>query len=298
MGVFANLIPGIREVRAPLAAGGITLLTIALVIEPQVPDRGSATGLAASIIAVAEGMGPVGRGVVVSFAAYLIGSVLQGASASIYFVASFARIGSSPASDVLEGESQLEPAMRDRVADAFSEIEESFGWDPRAMAKAGHLKELDSFQVLNAIVARDAKGNDGGERLYESDVEAISVPLAQRIVRERRTIRLRLLGAEPEWYGLVDRLQAEADLREAILVPLLALGAVCAVRAPNPIAAVSIFAGVVVFTRILFVQADRSRRRANYALIDGVAVGRVQAPAFERFEADLATALARAKSMS
>jgi hypothetical protein len=72
LGVFANLIPGVREVRAPLAAGGILLLALALAIEPYVPDRDSATGLAASLIALNEGLGPVGRGVVVAFAAYLI----------------------------------------------------------------------------------------------------------------------------------------------------------------------------------------------------------------------------------
>jgi hypothetical protein len=76
--VLANLLPGVRELRAPLAAGYIWLLAGWLVAQPHVPSRSDATGPLAAIYDLGDAVSAVGLGVAVSFVAYLLGAVSEG----------------------------------------------------------------------------------------------------------------------------------------------------------------------------------------------------------------------------
>jgi hypothetical protein len=46
--VLTSLLPGLRELRAPLSAGVLWLLAIWFLAEPSVPDAEDATGIVAS----------------------------------------------------------------------------------------------------------------------------------------------------------------------------------------------------------------------------------------------------------
>lgn len=76
MSFFGSLIPGIREIRAPLIAGYLWLICGWLLIEPHAPspDGNRVYGRIAELTEVA---GPVGRVIAISIAAYLIGSLIQ-----------------------------------------------------------------------------------------------------------------------------------------------------------------------------------------------------------------------------
>jgi hypothetical protein len=76
--VLSALLPGVRAVRAPLAAGFILFLAIWLAVEPSVPQRSAdATGIWASLVRLDTVASTAVVVAIVSFAAYVAGS-LQG----------------------------------------------------------------------------------------------------------------------------------------------------------------------------------------------------------------------------
>jgi hypothetical protein len=74
MSILANLMPGVRAVRAPLAAGFLLLLSLWLMVDESVP-RHPSDGIWASLnrlSPLATAFGTVG---IVTFAAYVAGSL-------------------------------------------------------------------------------------------------------------------------------------------------------------------------------------------------------------------------------
>jgi hypothetical protein len=88
--VLANVLPGLRDLRVPLAAGYVWLLALYLAVEPYVPDRAEAHGVWDSLLRIHEAAGVVGVGVAASFVAYLVGSI----SVAIWNVLVVGAIGS------------------------------------------------------------------------------------------------------------------------------------------------------------------------------------------------------------
>ncbi len=78
MGI-ANLLPGIRELRAPLAAGYIWLLVGWLLLHDRIPGDGDAP-VVSDLYDLADIVGRVGVAAAASLAAYLIGSLSTWAS--------------------------------------------------------------------------------------------------------------------------------------------------------------------------------------------------------------------------
>jgi hypothetical protein len=72
---LANLLPRLRDVRAPLSAGCIWLLTLWLMVEHGVPTREQARGVWASLYRLDGLMGPDALLAAAAFAAFLIGAM-------------------------------------------------------------------------------------------------------------------------------------------------------------------------------------------------------------------------------
>ncbi|MFF3669865.1 hypothetical protein [Microtetraspora malaysiensis] len=73
--MLANLLPGIREIRAPLAAGYLWLAVVWLQWGIGLPHPGQAQGVLAEVYRMGEAAGPAPVGVAVSFVAYLVGAL-------------------------------------------------------------------------------------------------------------------------------------------------------------------------------------------------------------------------------
>ena len=71
--MLANLLPGIRDVRAPLAAGYLWLLAAYVAFEPKF--RGKPRGVWLTLSNLRHTFSTVGLGIAVSFAAYLVGAI-------------------------------------------------------------------------------------------------------------------------------------------------------------------------------------------------------------------------------
>jgi hypothetical protein len=73
--MLANLLPGIRDIRAPLTAGFIWLVAIWLLVEPEM--RGDDSELTTSLDALADAVSPAGVGAALGVCAYLLGSASE-----------------------------------------------------------------------------------------------------------------------------------------------------------------------------------------------------------------------------
>jgi hypothetical protein len=73
--LLAGLLSGLREVRAPLAAGYLWLVAAWVVLEPVVPVRAEASGVVESLYRASDVLSVLGLGIALSFAAYILGSI-------------------------------------------------------------------------------------------------------------------------------------------------------------------------------------------------------------------------------
>jgi hypothetical protein len=89
--VFAALLPGIRELRAPLAAGYIWLVVVYLAVGAP-DDIGSFSVPIEHLVDLLSSFGTLALGTAVSFVAYLIGSISQDAFGRLLLPA-ISRIG-------------------------------------------------------------------------------------------------------------------------------------------------------------------------------------------------------------
>ncbi len=78
--MLSHLLPGLRELRAPLAAGYLWFLGFWILLGDRIPDRGEATGALKRMYELADVVSLVGTGVALSFVAYLLGVFSQGLS--------------------------------------------------------------------------------------------------------------------------------------------------------------------------------------------------------------------------
>ena len=111
-----------------------------------------------------------------------------------------------------------------------------------------------------------------------NDLDAISYVLANRTYHELNLVLTRLLGEQPDLYSAVDRIRAEAELRQAISLSSAVLAAALAFRGHWLLAL-----AVAVLVICLPPQAARRLRESNDLLVQALWLERVEAPTLERF---------------
>jgi hypothetical protein len=75
--MLASLLPGLRDLRAPLAAGALWLLFGWLVLEPRYAEWDKTDTPLGAVISLRDTLTPVAFAAVASFVAYLIGSISE-----------------------------------------------------------------------------------------------------------------------------------------------------------------------------------------------------------------------------
>jgi hypothetical protein len=113
-----------------------------------------------------------------------------------------------------------------------------------------------------------------------TDADSIDA-LGLSVMRELPDVASRMIGKQPELFAAQDRLESEAEFREAIIPPLTGLAAVVVTEIPviwiAPVLAGGLILGLLVFRR-----SSASRRTRNNLLIDAWYQGRVMAPTWEK----------------
>jgi hypothetical protein len=239
--MLANLLPGLRDVRAPLSAGCIWLLTLWLVLEDRVPTRQQARGVWASLYRLGTVIGPTGVLAAGAFLAYLIGAVL---------------------------------AVRVVTVNAREAPKRVKFWESRSIApRVSRLAFNDLVAFLRdrgKFPAHEPEANMRASRLDREPGERLVVNLAAReILGETRQLRTKLLVANADLFNEYDRAVGEAEFRKNVAYALVGLTAVLSWQ-HSPW-----WALLLVFIVRLYSAGVSSERAANDVIIQAVVAGLV-----------------------
>jgi hypothetical protein len=220
-------------------------------------------------------------GVAVGVAAHLVGSLSQGLTTAFNRTARanpLSLLGQRVLSDFLSYE--MDDVDR-RLQRARVTWLQAFPSLSRALPGSGDTSLLDIELPSGPIGADSVRESQRSEDLDAEDLETPTRVRLHQLTMEAIQVELRqtatrLVGTEAELFGLIDRLQAEAELRFAIALPLAALVAVLTVEF-HPIWLL----GLVAILGLL-AQGIRSRVEAGDRTVDAIALGRVIPPSLER----------------
>lgn len=312
--MLANLLPGIRELRAPLAAGYLWLLFAWLVLEDRVPSRDDAEGLVAAIYRLDDVASIIGAGVAVSFAAYLLGALSESLFARVFRGVERLLAARLHKKLFLLGETEFDLipetllAVSDRGARALETLAARVldELKPSDEALHGEVESFRRYRDLNPPLARARETLTPGDEPKHRVGGTVWVPgstdeMGERSLRltalvgallgDLQLVETRLIGELSELYSAADRLRAEAEFREAVIPPLAALVALVAFET-SPTGVVALVPLV-----LLYWQGVRRRQARNDLLADALLLGRVEAPTIERLrlrsEAERRTSPAR-----
>jgi hypothetical protein len=299
--VLSNVMPGLREVRAPLAAGYLWLACFWLVFGDEVPTRSAVEGPLERLYELEPAVSDVGLAVVVSVAAYIIGSivvdaqVLFGRTLHNLFVLrkpghllktdqvaakTEKSITSRPTEKRLR-ELPLTGAGRQDLATLVEQVRRE-AVKPPAQQSAG--------EAADQQPAQHSVGEAADQRAQQSAAEAADQQPARQsaepaqplwaakdrldyrnahardwISRNRAVLKTRLLDASQALHSEVDRPDAEATFRMALWPPLASIVAYLTAMVA------SLWAVALVVPGMLALQWISLRRQANDALVTGMA---------------------------
>ncbi len=299
--MLTTLLPGLRELRAPLAAGYIWLLAWWLAFEPRLAARAEATDVLSSLYRLDDALSGFGLAAVASFVAYLAGSL----SMTLFSRGLKSLFRGKVA--LADEESRLEPlsasalrALGHLARETRERMESSLALsDTRPSELVGELRGYPpsrhpaiappGFHSRRARLRRRL-----GRLARPAMLTADSTTPDPDAVTEARLLRaavddlpqvlqVRLLGRDPDLFAAVDRHRAEVEFRLAVIPPVLALAAVAVTRLSFWYAVLAAALGVVAAAG-LFWDALNRERASNDILADALADRRVNAPTLERLE--------------
>lgn len=127
--MLVTLLPGVREIRTPLAVGYTWLLALWLAIGHRIPEPDQASGLVADVYRLAHATGLVATGIAVSVGAYIVGVIATKLGLSLTYAVGDA-IRRTPAGAITPGHNREKRAtdaivylVVTRLAERLSEDE-------------------------------------------------------------------------------------------------------------------------------------------------------------------------------
>jgi hypothetical protein len=293
--VLASLLPGLREVRAPLAAGFVWLVALWFLLEPRWP-RGDDAGIVGSAARLMDMLNLLGQGVVLSFAAYLLGSFSM-----FIFSAPLLRLiqmsGDGVQHRYLSGLSELARLSLEQVAaDERQHLEEVLSLSGEGVdevlglsAPVGPVPVAEDkiYLVRKGRRAKPYAGLLHSGTTQPNPEERQHKVIAARVLRDLPVVaNAQLLGKEPEVFSAVDRSQAEVEFRVAMVPALAALSlsvSVAALPERRFLSVVAVVLGVLA-AAALMLDAARHRRDSNELVLSLMEHGRIRAPSAARAE--------------
>lgn len=296
--MLTSLLPGIRELRVPLATGYVWLVALAIALEPHAPERAEATGLSATLYRIGELISVLGVGVGLSFVAYLLGSLSVGV-----FSRTLRRLFrqevlpidhvwgefTGPTADAIgqlatEARARLEQHLALSDTNVSSFIEENLRpRRERSRSRQRGVQPEDQVLRLPSAPAPSSHERDLA-RLRDAIVSDLEIVLTTR-----------LLGRDAELYSAVDRHRSEVDFRLGLIPPLVA-GTLAIAAAVQPLFSGGVLAAGAVITVGLHWDALNQQRKANAMLVDALADQRVDSASLERLETKARELVDRSKA--
>lgn len=278
--MFASLLPGVRHLRAPLAAGFLWLLGAWLLLADHVPAKEEATGGLRTLIDLADKMGRVSLGVVAATAAYIVGSaaaqLFGRLTRELSGLVQFLRGLPPSESPGVVGDdagilftSTAESSIKVAASDRLGEVR-----------RRGFDAKIEPGSIV--VITRGFDSREDQDEFYAEHPtdwmvwDFLIEQAQQRSIGEFELLVTRLMSADPQLFAEVDRHRAEAELRYQ-LVPALLFADIALAITWTPWILFTM--PVLVF---LFVQGMHSAERAGDIVADAVLIGQVTPPAVER----------------
>jgi len=213
--MLASLLPGLRQIRAPLAAGYLWLVAIWLGFAPLIPGAQESTGGLRALYGLEQVVGLTTALAAATFVAYLLGVLSVQVTAAILPMLRVLRrrslvgFGITVAKTSVTGRAALKAAVLDELVQRsqiddqltvrLQRVRDTLG-EPRPLDDPGVRRKL-----LEVLVDTD---------VYVAQLEADLPLLPLRLLAE---------GKQNETYGEFDRLRAEAEFRASVALPLVAV---------------------------------------------------------------------------
>jgi hypothetical protein len=216
--MLMSLLPGLRDLRTPLATGYVWLIWLWLAFSEDVATPDKAHGVLARVYQLADSVGPQATLAAVSFTAYLIGSVTQ---------IDPTKRGSNwnPFRTSVGPSRKARQELRELVgvlSPSFGKLTDSQVHE--VMGEALRPRSYMSWSVRWQEVRSKARerGLDGHTAyLLEWNTQAMA--LVDSVIEEMPQLKIRLQARNRDLYDTCDRLAAEGELRTSILLPLCLL---------------------------------------------------------------------------
>ena len=295
--MLLNLLPGLRELRAPLAAGYIWLFAAWLAFNGDIPEPAGAADFFDQFEAL-------GAAAALTFAAYLIGSFLSDLFGFLWYAIRLFRIGPIRGSPESYPVGMLEAR---RLRERLIRIQASEPLSPEGAASLDEVARRTVRRIppeqrgdVDRRVFRDAhytvRGPGGprwliGRRTpYEpwklkvggsaDDEQTLALHVVAALGDELDTARFRLLSEEKDLFHEVDRLSAEGEFRLAVTPPLTAVVAVLAATASLLWLVALLPLGVLVMLGLM--RQEQSGDRIVYA----IRAAKIRTPILEQLDAE------------
>lgn len=272
--MLTSILPGLRDLRVPLASGFLWLVVIWLFVYPMIPTKDAARGFGAEVYELFEALGGAALLAAVTFVAYILGIVFGKLSFLTRFVAgrlTSSKRALSRASEIQASEraAKLVGQLHEKgiPLELISNLLENSDTTEEA-AQALATLEKDMSQELRAQIA-------------ESDVQK----LTDRMFGEIPLVAARLLAKNKDLFDRYDRADAEANFRYAVIIPMLLIVLLVVIRtnllAGIPWLAVFIIVSTLVFAFLIARDAYLKERESNDAIYQAVFIGEVNFPVMD-----------------
>ena len=283
--MLSSLLPGLRELRAPLAAGYVWLLGLWLALNPFLPPGGQATRLYREVVGLANWAGKPAVFAAATLAAYVLGTMSIAFTHNLdELVRRSTRLRWLKPSH--RGSRRVRRALRDAAVNKLCSRfldDESF-----RDAVMEHIRGLqvqaqrdgrDLPRVIDRVridhLRRQAM-DDYLHRWHLLDTVVVLDAYVESAKEDLDYLAPRLLGKEDELYGEYDRLNAEGSFRVGLCLPVGFVLLVLALR----LSPWWLF-GMVVPLQLLYL-GSASWAAAEKNLAVALAADRVESPTLER----------------
>jgi hypothetical protein len=271
--MLANLLPGIREIRTPLATGYLWLLTFWLWLPAHLKKNAPTSGILGEFTQLAHYVGRIGIGIAISFVAYLIGILSQFLRGPVprlgtisAYIPKFIRSRNIYGSNfnVSLGSFLMAPFVNyypNDYRDVSPEYARRRLGNQIAFALANGTLSTQGLTSLNEFMTKMVDANEiNGLRQRQYLAYLVS-----EVPGEGNA----LVGRESELYSLYDRLISEYEFRIGISIPLTALIITLAISW-SPLFLIALLPLLV-----LLGAGSNQRMDAGDLLADAVRLGRI-----------------------
>jgi hypothetical protein len=269
--MLASLLPGLRDLRVPLAAGFMWLVVLWLALYQLIPTPQEADGLTAEVYEVTGVFGTAGLAAALTFVAYLLGILIVMLTDrlvdGVVFSQPTGRTG------------RVSESTEDQILALAARMEE------------GHKSEASRQRAFIQSHAARARISDSLKINMLEDIDAQR--LVVQIRKEVPLMATRLLHTNRELFDQYDRADAEAKFRFNIVIPIVLIGALIPIRLTAPWWAYPFYILVAVLIATLLI-ADGVQKTidSNDAIYQAAFINAVKFPALEVAGDELARARA------